>query len=157
MCRLPGMASFAWGSDVTENAFFECSKSFSVSEIATLTGAVPREGADLARRISNIAPVDRAGATDLTFVEGAAFAAALMSTKAGAVLTNDRYARRAPSGLTVLQVSKPVLRLRHDRTCVLSRRASPRPRCSARMASRRVHLFIPRRGWGAKLQSIQVQ
>jgi len=95
------------GSDVTENGFFECSKSFSVSEIAILTGAVPREGADLARRISNIAPVDRAGATDLTFVEGATFAAALMSTKAGAVLTNDRYARRAPSGITVLQVSKP--------------------------------------------------
>jgi UDP-3-O-[3-hydroxymyristoyl] glucosamine N-acyltransferase len=94
---------------VTGNIFFERSKNFSVSEIASLTGAVPREGADLSRRISNIAPVDRAGAADLTFVEGSKFAAALTSTKAGAVLTNERYARRAPSGLTVLQVSKPYL------------------------------------------------
>jgi UDP-3-O-[3-hydroxymyristoyl] glucosamine N-acyltransferase len=94
-------------SDLIENSFFECSKSFSVSEIASLTGAVPRDGAELARRISNIAPVDRAGETDLTFVEGTKFAAALMSTKAGAVLTNERYAQRVPSGITVLQVRKP--------------------------------------------------
>jgi UDP-3-O-[3-hydroxymyristoyl] glucosamine N-acyltransferase len=95
------------GKDVTENSFFECSKSFSVSEIVSLTGAVPREGADLARRIYNIAPVDRAGTTDLAFVESAKFAAALTSTNAGAILTTEHWARLVPSGITVLQVRKP--------------------------------------------------
>lgn len=92
---------------MTENRFFECSKSFTVGEIAFLIGAVPREGADLARRISNVAPIERAGATDLAFVENAKFLPALVSTEAGAVLTNERYAHRAPSGVAVLQVRKP--------------------------------------------------
>jgi UDP-3-O-[3-hydroxymyristoyl] glucosamine N-acyltransferase len=107
-CRLLGYGRYCvGGSDVTRNSFFECPISLSVSEIASLTGAVPHEGADLSRRICNIAPVDRAGATDLTFVEGAKFAAALASTKAGAVLTTERFARQVPSGITVLLVRKP--------------------------------------------------
>ena len=78
-----------------------------MAEIAALTGAEPSEGADLSRRLTGIAPVDLAGAEDLTFVAEAKFAAALRSTQAGAVLTSERFARHAPDGLTVLRVRKP--------------------------------------------------
>jgi UDP-3-O-[3-hydroxymyristoyl] glucosamine N-acyltransferase len=92
---------------VTEFSFFERATNFSVAEIASLTGAEPCEGADLSRRLTGIAPVDRAGANDLTFVADSKFAAALASTKAGAVLTNERFARHAPDGVAVLRLRNP--------------------------------------------------
>jgi UDP-3-O-[3-hydroxymyristoyl] glucosamine N-acyltransferase len=87
--------------------FFDCSSSLTVAEIASLTGAAPRDGAQLSHRISNIAPIDRAGPSDLTFLENAKFAAALASTQAGAVLTTEKFAPQAPIGITVLRVRKP--------------------------------------------------
>jgi UDP-3-O-[3-hydroxymyristoyl] glucosamine N-acyltransferase len=92
---------------VTEYSFFAHSANLSVADIVTLTGAEPCEGADLSRRLTGIAPVDRAGADDLTFVAEAKFAAALKSTQAGAVLTSERFLRHAPDGVTVLRARKP--------------------------------------------------
>ena len=92
---------------MTKYSFFAHSANLSVADIAALTGAEPCEGADLSRRLTGIAPVDRAGADDLTFVAEAKFAAALKSTQAGAVLTSDRFLRHAPDGVTVLRARKP--------------------------------------------------
>ena len=92
---------------MTEYSFFAHTANLSVADIAALTGAEPCEGADLSRRLTGIAPVDRAGADDLTFVAEAKFAAALKSTQAGAVLTSDRFLRHAPDGVTVLRARKP--------------------------------------------------
>jgi UDP-3-O-[3-hydroxymyristoyl] glucosamine N-acyltransferase len=78
-----------------------------VGEIASLTGAVPCEGADLSRHLTGIAPIDCAAVTDLTFVKDAKFARALAATGAGAVLTTENYARQAPEGVAVLRVKKP--------------------------------------------------
>lgn len=92
---------------MTEFNFFECTTSLSIAEIASLTGAEPCEGVELSRRISNIAPIDQAGATDLAFFENAKFTEALTSTQAGAVLTTERFASQAPSDVSVLCVLKP--------------------------------------------------
>ena len=92
---------------MTEFSFFARDADFSVAEIAALTGAEPCEGADLARRVSGIAPVDQAIATDLTFVSETKFVASLQSTKAGVVLTSERFVRHAPKGVAVLRVRKP--------------------------------------------------
>jgi UDP-3-O-[3-hydroxymyristoyl] glucosamine N-acyltransferase len=72
-----------------------------------LTGAEPYAGADLSRHLTGIAPVDGAEPTDLTFVKDAKFARALAATKAGAVLTSERFARQAPGHVAVLCVDKP--------------------------------------------------
>jgi UDP-3-O-[3-hydroxymyristoyl] glucosamine N-acyltransferase len=92
---------------VTEFSFFTHAANLSVAEIVSLTGAEPCEGADLSRRLTGIAPVDCAGAGDLTFVADSKFAAALSSTKAGAVLTSERFARHAPDGVAVLRLRNP--------------------------------------------------
>ena len=92
---------------MTEFSFFSPSAGLSVADIVTLTGAEPCEGADLTRRLTGIAPVDRAGAGDLTFVADAKFAASLQSTKAGAVLTSERFACHAPQGIALLRARKP--------------------------------------------------
>jgi UDP-3-O-[3-hydroxymyristoyl] glucosamine N-acyltransferase len=61
-----------------------------VGEIAALTGAELRNGACLDHVITNIAPLDRAGPSDLAFLDTAKYAAAL-----------------TPSGLNVLRAQEP--------------------------------------------------
>src|SRR6266404_4306762 len=95
------------GKAVTEFSFFERAADLTVAEIASMTGAEPSEGADLSRRLTGIAPVDRAGAKDLTFVADPKFTTALASTKAGAVLTSERFARHVPEGVAVLRLRNP--------------------------------------------------
>lgn len=92
---------------MSEFSFFASAAGLSVTEIAALTGADPCEGTDLTRRLTGIAPVDRAGAGDLTFVDSPKFAAALSSTKAGAVLTSERFSHQAPRSAAVLRARKP--------------------------------------------------
>jgi UDP-3-O-[3-hydroxymyristoyl] glucosamine N-acyltransferase len=92
---------------VTEFSFFSRATNFTVAEIVALTGAESSEGADLSRRLTGIAPIDKADADDLSFVSETKFAASLRSTRAGAVLTTTRFAPQAPDGVTVLRVRKP--------------------------------------------------
>ena len=92
---------------MVEFSFFANSSGVSVAEIATLTGGNPCAGADLSRVITGIAPIDLAGANDLTFVKDAQYAKALATSQAGAVLTTEQFARQAPAGVVVLSVRKP--------------------------------------------------
>jgi UDP-3-O-[3-hydroxymyristoyl] glucosamine N-acyltransferase len=82
-------------------------KSLTLAEIASLTGAVPRDGTALSHRITNIAPIDRAGPGDLTFIDAPKFAAALSTTKAGAVLTAKRFEAQAPAAVNLLRAREP--------------------------------------------------
>jgi UDP-3-O-[3-hydroxymyristoyl] glucosamine N-acyltransferase len=92
---------------LTEFSFFEVTAGLSVADIAALTGAEPFTGADLNRRVTGIAPIDDAEPGDLAFIKDTKFAHALASTKAGAVLTCERFARHAPDHVAVLCVDKP--------------------------------------------------
>jgi UDP-3-O-[3-hydroxymyristoyl] glucosamine N-acyltransferase len=92
---------------VTEFSFFERTANLTLAEVASMTGAEPCEGADLSHRLTGIAPVDRAGAHDLTFVADPKFIAALASTKAGAVLTSERFVRHVPEGVAILRLPNP--------------------------------------------------
>ena len=78
-----------------------------MAEIAALTGARPTASADLNRRVTGIAPIDDAEPGDLAFVHDTKFASALAETKAGVVLTRERFAGQAPSHVAVLCVDKP--------------------------------------------------
>jgi UDP-3-O-[3-hydroxymyristoyl] glucosamine N-acyltransferase len=92
---------------MVEFSFFANSRGVSVAEIAALTGANPCAGADLTRMITGIAPIDLAGAGDVTFVKDAQYAKALATSRAGTVLTTERFAHEAPAGVATLIVRKP--------------------------------------------------
>ncbi|HLH92969.1 MAG TPA: UDP-3-O-(3-hydroxymyristoyl)glucosamine N-acyltransferase [Xanthobacteraceae bacterium] len=81
--------------------------SLTLADIASLTGAVPRDGVDLSYEITNVAPIDHAGPSDLAFLESNKFADALATTGAGAVLTVERFAPRVPAGINLLLTRKP--------------------------------------------------
>ncbi len=78
-----------------------------VGEIAALTGAKTRAGARLDDLITNVAPLDRAGSSDLAFLDTAKYADVLRSTQARACLMTERFESQAPIGLTVLRADEP--------------------------------------------------
>jgi UDP-3-O-[3-hydroxymyristoyl] glucosamine N-acyltransferase len=90
-----------------EPFFFDRGAGLTVREIASLTGATARPGAILDRRITGIAALDRAAPDDLAFLDKSKFAAQLSVTTAGACLTTERYASRAPDHVSVLCVAEP--------------------------------------------------
>jgi UDP-3-O-[3-hydroxymyristoyl] glucosamine N-acyltransferase len=92
---------------MSEPQFFKMPAGLTVREIAELTGASPRRGDRLDRRITDIAPLDRAGPHDLVFIDNMKYVEALGSTCAGACLTNERFAARAPAQLSLLCVAEP--------------------------------------------------
>jgi len=78
-----------------------------IEEIAALTRAKPRAGDPLDRRISNIAPLDTAVGSDISFLDKAQFLDALAVTRAGACFIGPRFEAQAPQGLTVLVTPDP--------------------------------------------------
>jgi len=92
---------------MAEPQFFSTQTTLTVDQIAAMTGAEPRPGADLDHRIRNVAPIDLAGPDDLSFLDNARFAEALATTRAGALLTSARFAPQAPDDLTVLRSREP--------------------------------------------------
>ena len=92
---------------MTEPFFFNRGRGLTVREIAVLTGAAPAPGADLDRRITGIAALDRAAPDDLAFLDKPRYVAQLAASSAGACLTTERFARRAPGHVSVLCVAEP--------------------------------------------------
>jgi UDP-3-O-[3-hydroxymyristoyl] glucosamine N-acyltransferase len=78
-----------------------------VGEIAALTRAKLREGDPPDRRISNIAPLDTAGPSDVSFLDNSKYLGELAGTRAGACLIGPRFTAGAPPGLAVLETPHP--------------------------------------------------
>jgi UDP-3-O-[3-hydroxymyristoyl] glucosamine N-acyltransferase len=76
-------------------------------EIAALTGAKLRHGDPADRRIRNIAPLDTAGAFDLSFLENSKYAGELATTRAAACLIAPRFVESAPKSIVVLETPHP--------------------------------------------------
>jgi UDP-3-O-[3-hydroxymyristoyl] glucosamine N-acyltransferase len=75
--------------------------------IAALTGAKLRAGDPAERPIRNIAPLDTAGAADLSFLDSPKYVGELDTTRAGACLIAPRFVEQAPRGLVVLETPQP--------------------------------------------------
>jgi UDP-3-O-[3-hydroxymyristoyl] glucosamine N-acyltransferase len=92
---------------MTEAFFFQPRSGLSLREIVALTGAAPPAVAELDRRITGIAPLDRAGPSDLCFLDSAKFAARASICEAGACLTLERLAPLLPRSVSPLCVDAP--------------------------------------------------
>ena len=91
---------------MTELQFFPHPQGLTAQEIVALTGAVARGDAG-ERRISGIAPLDRAGPGELAFMQNAKYADAFAATHAGLCLTTEKFAANAPRGVGVLVTPAP--------------------------------------------------
>jgi UDP-3-O-[3-hydroxymyristoyl] glucosamine N-acyltransferase len=87
--------------------FFPTNHALTIEEIAKLTGAAPRPDTPLDRRIRDIAPLDRARPSDITFLDNQKYLDALATTRAGVCLAAPRFAAQAPQTLAVLITPEP--------------------------------------------------
>jgi UDP-3-O-[3-hydroxymyristoyl] glucosamine N-acyltransferase len=87
--------------------FFRADRELTIAEIAKLTGSKLPERKSLDRRIRNIAPLDTAGAADISFLDNAKYVGELALSRAGACLIAPRFVSAAPSGLIVLVNEEP--------------------------------------------------
>ena len=62
-----------------------------IEQIVALTSAKPRLGDPLDRRIANIAPLDTAIASDISFADSSKYIEALSNTHAGACFVAPRF------------------------------------------------------------------
>ena len=92
---------------MTEAFFFQRRGGLTLREIAALTGAIPRRGDDLDRRVNAIAALDRAGPGDLCFFDSAKLAAEAALCQGSACLTYERLAHLLPSGVSLMFVEEP--------------------------------------------------
>ena len=129
---------------MTEPQFFPHPQGLTAQEIAALTGAVAR-GDVGERRITGIAPLDRAGPGDLAFMQNAKYADAFAATHAGLCLTTEKFAANAPRGVGVLVTPAP-----YRAFVTVAHKLFParcgRPRCSRRAGLRPARWCIQRRG-----------
>ena len=82
---------------MTEPFFFDRGRGLTVREIAALIGAEPRAGADLDRRITGIASLDRAAPNDLAFLDKPKYRASIGGERRRR-LPDDAALRRPRAG-----------------------------------------------------------
>ncbi|MGO9702531.1 MAG: UDP-3-O-(3-hydroxymyristoyl)glucosamine N-acyltransferase [Xanthobacteraceae bacterium] len=87
--------------------FFPTRRTLTIGEIVALTGAEPGAGAPLDRPIGNVAPLDAAQSSDVTFLDNPKYLDELATTRAGACLLQPRFASAAPERLQVLLTAEP--------------------------------------------------
>jgi UDP-3-O-[3-hydroxymyristoyl] glucosamine N-acyltransferase len=92
---------------MNEPVFLRQSAGLTLDEIASATGAAIASRSPLTSHIVNIAPLDRAGPRDLTFLESRNFVDSAAATHAGACLTTQALAKYLPKQVSVLAVREP--------------------------------------------------
>lgn len=92
---------------MTEPVFFRLASPLTLADIVSITGAKAPEGAALDLALSGVAPLDRAGPTDLVFLDNPRYASDLELTKAGACLVAPKFVARVPAGTVALVSPQP--------------------------------------------------
>ena len=90
-----------------EPIFLKHTDGLAFEEIAGLVGVSLPAGVPAARRIVDVAPLDRAGPAHLTFYDDGSHAQAAASTHAGLCLTNAARAKDLPATVPALVVAEP--------------------------------------------------
>src|SRR5450759_3853238 len=92
---------------MSEPVFLRHSRGLTLDEIATLADATLPARPAHARRIVNVAPLDRAAPSDLSFLDNQKYVSAAAATHAGACLTTAALARELPARVVALTVREP--------------------------------------------------
>lgn len=78
-----------------------------VAQVIEITGATVSNSSDLIKKISNIATLDKADETQISFLNSGQYAEKFSLSKAGFCLIEEKYAARAPQGMVLLIHKNP--------------------------------------------------
>jgi len=87
--------------------FFDRSGPFTLEEIARLCDATLLEKTMAGQKIDDVAPLDQAGSSQLSFLDNRKYRDQFLVTKAGACLVHPDFVDQAPSGCAILVSQKP--------------------------------------------------
>jgi UDP-3-O-[3-hydroxymyristoyl] glucosamine N-acyltransferase len=109
--------------------FFRAAGPFTVSDLARLTGAEIGGAGERDLSVEDVAPLDTAGPTHVTFLANPKYVAAFSASKAGVAFVHPDQAHRAPAGMTLLVTTNPYIGFARA-----ARRFYPAPRPPAGIA-----------------------
>ena len=87
--------------------FFTVAGPFTLQKLAAIAGAEIGPGTDPDAVFTDVAPLDAAGPTDVSFLDNKKYVGAFETSRAGACLVHPDLASRAPSGMALLVTRKP--------------------------------------------------
>ena len=87
--------------------FFDRCGPFSLQQLAELSGARLANSAGNSRLFEDVAPLETAGPSDVTFLDNRKYLDAFVRSGAGAAFVDDWAAERAPAGMALLIAGNP--------------------------------------------------
>jgi UDP-3-O-[3-hydroxymyristoyl] glucosamine N-acyltransferase len=94
---------------MADKRFFHNAGAISLEDVAALTGAVidASRARHTTTHFTNVAPLDRAGASDISFLDNVKYVDTFASSKAGACFVRPKFSSRAPEGMVLLVTDEP--------------------------------------------------
>ncbi len=87
--------------------FFTVAGPFTLQKLAAIAGAEIGPGTDPDAVFTDVAPLDAAGPTDVSFLDNKKYVGAFEASRAGACLVHPDLVSRAPQGMALLVTRKP--------------------------------------------------
>lgn len=87
--------------------FFTVAGPFTLDELVRVSTATLAAEADVTRRFRDVAPLETAGADDVSFLDNKKYVAAFQTSKAGLCVVAPDLADKAPAGMIVLLSADP--------------------------------------------------
>lgn len=92
---------------MVDNRFFTNHGPFTVADLAAATGAGVHRAGDAARNINEVAPLDRATASDVSFFDNSKYIEQFLNSNAGACFVRPKFIDRAPATMALLVTEDP--------------------------------------------------
>ncbi len=92
---------------MADSRFFDRAGPYSLGALAALSGARLADPADGARVFADVAPLETAGPTDVTFLDNRKYTDAFTKSRAGAAFVTPAMAGLAPVGMAILVSATP--------------------------------------------------
>ncbi len=92
---------------MVDSRFFTNHGPFTAGELATAVGATLQNPADANRPLKDVAPLDRASDTDVSFFDNSKYVEQFLRSGAGACLVRPKFADQAPATMAVLLTEDP--------------------------------------------------
>ena len=92
---------------MVDSRFFQNAGPFTLGDLVALTGARLPEGADVTRIIQDVAPLDRASGSDVSFLDNHKYIESFAASRAGACFARENSLARAPASMAVLVSEEP--------------------------------------------------
>ena len=92
---------------MADRRFFDRAGPFTLDVLSASSGARLLRAEDGARLFSDVAPLETAGPSDVSFLENRRYIEAFVRSHAGAAFVDEKAAERAPPGMALLISKEP--------------------------------------------------